>query len=239
MTRPLFMAIAAACAVAAVPAVAGTTAATEADVARSLGVPVHGVPGAKVTFVTRPPSGTPVAVSDTRRPAFGSTGPYVVLSTGDATVADAANTSPKTGTDNGGGPVRDGAERDVLVVRVDFATPVNGCVLTFHYQFLTEEFPEHGSAFDDAFVAELDLSTWTAVGGTVRAPSAFAVETAGAAAVSAATATGSTYDGGTPPRVASTVVPASGPHSLYLSVFDVRDNLYDSAVYVDNLVVGC
>lgn len=222
------------------PASAATTATADpAALVGVLGPPLHGVPGASATFLALPPTGTPAGVSDTVRPGFVTTGQYVVLSTGEAVSADLPNSSPKTTGDNGGGAIRDGAERDVVVLRVDFETPVSGCVLTFEYQFLTEEFPEFvGSGFGDAFVAELDLSTWSAATGAVSAPNAFVVESVGSTALVAATAAGSTYDAAKPaPGVARVVVPTSGAHSLYLSVFDVGDNRYDTAVFVDNLVV--
>ncbi len=235
-------AAAAAAAAAFLPTAAATTSeAGAAQLVAAIGVPLHGVPGAVGTFVSRPPAGSPAAVSDTTRPGFPATGPYVVLSTGNALSADDPNTSPKTSADNGGGAVRDGDERDVVVLRIDFTTPVLGCLLTFAYQFLSEEFPEFTSSpFSDAFVAELDLSTWSAVGGTVRAPSAFVIETVGTTPWHEAGATGSTYDGGKPVTgVAQVPIPSSGRHSLYLSLFDLVDNLYDTAVFVDNLVVGC
>ena len=226
--------------VAAQPAGAATTpAADPAALVAVLGPPLHGVPGASATFVTLPPGGAPTAVSDTVRPGFPTTGEYVVLSTGDAASADLPNASPKTTGDNGGGAVRDGAERDVVVLRVDFETPVSGCVLSFGYQFLSEEYPEFvGQPFGDAFVAELDTTSWSAASGSVVAPHAFVLETVGATALTPHTASGSTYDGAKPaPGVARVTVPTSGAHSLYLSLFDVGDNRYDTAVFVDNLVV--
>lgn len=225
--------------VAAPPAYAATTGTADpADLVKVIGLPLHGVPGATATFVSLPPGGSPAAVSDTARTGFPTTGPYVVLSTGDAVSADLPNSSPKTTGDNAGGAVRDGAERDVVVLRIDFETPVSGCVLTFDYQFLTEEYPEFaGSPFGDAFVAELDLSTWSATSGAVTAPNAFVLETVGSTALTPHTASGSTYDGAKPaPGVARVEVPTSGSHSLYLSVFDVGDNRYDTAVFIDNLV---
>jgi hypothetical protein len=226
--------------VTALPAQAATTATVDpVSLVAVLGPPLHGVPGASAEFVALPPSGVPAGVSDTVRPGFPTTGPYVVLSTGEAASADLPNDSPKTTGDNGGGPLRDGAERDVVVLRVDFETPVSGCVLTFDYQFLTEEFPEFGGpAFGDAFVAELDLSTWSVTSGTVTAPNAFVLETAGSTTLIAAAATGSTYDAAKPaPGIGRVVVPTSGAHRLYLSLFDVGDTRYDTAVFVDNLLI--
>jgi hypothetical protein len=52
--------------------------------------------------------------------------------------------------------------------------------------------------------------------------------------MTAADAIGTTYDGATPLLAASTPV-TSGAHSLYLSIFDQGDDIYDSAVFLDNV----
>ena len=51
-------------------------------------------------------------------------------------------------------------------------------------------------------------------------------------------AAGTTYDGATVLLSASTEITTPGAHTLYLSIFDQADEIYDSAVFVDNLVVG-
>lgn len=220
------------------PARADTSPAGPGVLLAAIGPASLGVPGARGAFEARPPSGTPTGVSDTTVPAFPTGGAFVVLSTGDATLADPSNDSPKTTGDNGGGATRDGAERDVVTLRIDFTTVAPACVVTFEYAFLSEEYPEWvGQPFGDAFVAELDATTWSAAYGEVTAPNAFVLETAGRSVLTAPGATGTTYDGGTGPALARVLVPASGPHSLYLSVFDVGDNRYDSAVLLDNLVL--
>ena len=55
--------------------------------------------------------------------------------------------------------------------------------------------------------------------------------------MTAANATGTTYDGATPLLGASTPI-TPGTHSLYLSIFDQGDDIYDSAAFLDNLVLG-
>ncbi len=60
------------------------------------------------------------------------------------------------------------------------------------------------------------------------------VKTAG---MNAANAAGTTYDGATPLLRASTPVTAGG-HSVFLTIFDQGDNAYDSAVFLDNLVLA-
>jgi hypothetical protein len=52
--------------------------------------------------------------------------------------------------------------------------------------------------------------------------------------MSAANAAGTTYDGATPLLSASTQV-SPGPHSLFLSIFDQGDDIYDSATLIDRL----
>lgn len=61
-----------------------------------------------------------------------------------------------------------------------------------------------------------------------------AVDTVGPTIVSAGEAAGTTYDAATGTLTAKSPVTA-GAHSVYLSVFDAGDGIYDSAVFLDNL----
>ena len=63
------------------------------------------------------------------------------------------------------------------------------------------------------------------------------VNSSGNTAMSAANANGTTYDGATPLLVAQHSI-TPGTHTLYLSIFDQGDQVYDSAVLLDNLIVG-
>ena len=103
-----------------------------------------------------------------------------------------------------------------------------------------------GSSVNDGFVAELDSSTWTTVDSVINAPNNFAfdpsgdvisINSSGATSMTAANATGTTYDGATPLLGASTPI-TPGTHSLYLSIFDQGDDILDSAAFLDNLVLG-
>jgi hypothetical protein len=201
------------------------------------------------SFVTHPPQGTPNAVVTgdlSYFPQHGDT--FGLMTTGAAQSADDANSSTRTAAFNGGKPVRGNTDRDVVVLKVDFNAP-NGtnCLSLGSFAFYSEEFPEWvGSAFNDAFIAELDTSDWTTNGSVISAPNNFAfdpqgkvisINSTGEAAMSAANAAGTTYDGATALLQASkTVTP--GSHSLFLSIFDQGDEDYDSAVMVDNIVVG-
>jgi len=197
-------------------------------------------------FTALPPRGNPAAVSTTALGEFPSSGgSYGILSTGDATVAANPNGSPETGTENGGVLTR--GARDVTTLRIDFDVPVTKSCLSLRFRFYSEEFPEYvGARYNDAFIAELDESTWDAAGTvnpTINAPRNFAFDTrrnqisvngAGPASVSRSLASGSTYDGATQRLRASTPV-SPGRHSLYLTIFDQGDPLFDSAVLLDRL----
>jgi hypothetical protein len=130
------------------------------------------------------------------------------------------------------------------------AHPEEGQLLSFRFRFLSDEYPEFvGDEFNDAFIAELNASNWTAAtkqDPSIDAPRNFAVTTdrqpirinrAGATAMTAARAKGTTYDGATRILRASTRVNRATRH-LYLSIFDQGDRVYDSAVFIDKLIVG-
>jgi hypothetical protein len=135
-------------------------------------------------------TGTPIGIADSgsTRPPFprdGST--YLVLSTATRRIADQpdqAGTYPSV--DDLGGQVRDrgAGALDVTVMQVIFPHPVGGAsggliagCLDFDFRFLSEEYPSRlGSAYDDAFVAELDGSSWTTpatLAPGITAPDAF------------------------------------------------------------------
>lgn len=200
------------------------------------------VTGATITEL--PPFGNPAAVSDTPLALFPLNGPnYMMLSSGDTKDADNPNDSDSLSTNNGASNGRGGPGAfDLVTVRVDLDVPADVNCLTFDYRFLTEEFDEFvGSDFNDAFLAELDASTFLLQDdGAIVATNNFAVgpdgspTTVKAAGTSADNALGTTYDGATPVLRATTPI-TPGAHSIYLSVFDVSDAIYDSTAFVDNL----
>ena len=197
-----------------------------------------------------PLSGTPNAVADSATalggfPTAGST--YTILTSGDTNLADDPNDAGNSGVDLGGGNVRGDTGFDVTILKIDLNVPQGRNCLTFDFRFLSDEFPELvNSSYNDAFIAELDTSDWSTSGSDITAPHNFAfdpsnnvisINAAGAASMSAGQATGTTYDGATPLLSASSPV-AAGAHSLYLSIFDQGDGVYDSAVFLDNLFLG-
>lgn len=207
-------------------------------------------------FVAIPPSGTPHAVSDTPLTDFpqdGST--YGLLTTGDAGLADDPDDSGSSGVNNNGPSVRGNSDFDVSILRIDMSPQFYTNCLRLDFRFLSEEFPEYvDSDFNDAFVAELNQSTWTTQDSTIDAPDNFAfdsngdvvsVNTTGREAMTEGEAEGVTYDGSTSTWTASTPIEVGdnngdlpGVHSIYLSIFDQGDHVYDSAVFADNLRFG-
>jgi hypothetical protein len=233
-------------------AIAPTTSAP--DLAAAIAVDPATVTGA--SFVTIPPGGTADAVSTTSLAGFPTDGSsYAILTTGDATAAanPNANSPDDPGPDDdqsaadGGGNVRGDSDFDATILKIDLQVPAGANCLSIDFRFLSEEYPEYvGQAFNDAFVAELDSSTWTTSGSTISAPNNFAfapgnvpisVNATGSSSVSPANAAGTTYDAATALLTASTPV-TPGTHSIYLSIFDDGDDILDSAVFLDDLVLG-
>jgi Ca2+-binding RTX toxin-like protein len=200
------------------------------------------ISGAELTEA--PPTGNPAAVSDTPLALFPLNGlNYTILSSGNARDANNANDSDSLSTDNGSSDGRGGPGAfDLVTLRVDLNVPPDFNCLTVDYRFLTEEFDEFvGSQFNDVFLAELDASTFLLQDdGSIVATNNFAQgpdgnpTTVNSAGTSADNALGTTYDGATPILRASTPI-TPGPHSVYLSVFDVADAIFDSTAFIDNL----
>jgi hypothetical protein len=197
------------------------------------------------SFVTVPPEGTPNAVSTTAFPGFPVVGSsYGILTSGDANLADDPNVAPNSGVDNGGDNVRGDTDFDVTILKVDLSVPQGDNCLSVDFRFLSEEFPEFvGSPFNDAFIAELETSNWSTSGSTISAPNNFAfdpngevvsVNSTGVANVTPEEAAGTTYDGATVPLRAQQVV-SPGARSLFLTIFDQGDAIFDSAVFLDRL----
>lgn len=203
------------------------------------------------SWVERPTEGKPTGIVVAPVTGFPTHGPTAaILGTGDVDRIAEPNESRSTTTylDPVGNPVRGHSDVDVTVLKIDFNVPPGvNCLSEFDFRFLSEEYEEFaGSPFNDAFIAELDESTWTTNGYEIEAPDNFAFDPAGsvisinAAGVTSMTAgfgVGTTYDGGTPRLRAKTPI-TPGAHSLYLSIFDQSDQRYDSVVVIDNLNFG-
>ena len=213
-------------------------------------------------FVAAPPLDSPNGTANsalTQFPTNGST--FGILTSG--SVANADDPGLFTSVNLGGGNVRGNTDFDVSILQINLDAPLASNCLTFDFKFLSEEYPFYvGSQFNDAFIAELDVSNWTTSGSTITAPNNFAfdasndvvsVNSTGIGGITQAQGAGTAYDGGgstviAPPAGGSAgggtvLLSAStqitpGLHSLYLSIFDQGDQILDSAVFLDNLVVG-
>jgi hypothetical protein len=178
---------------------------------------------------------------------------YAILSSGDVNAVGSLLTNESEETsfpflDHFSEPLSpnrgEGAE-DWTVFKVNVSVPGGDNCLALDYRFLSEEFPEFvGSPFNDAFIAEVDSTGWAVEdGGDLVRPNDFAASPAGEpisvnglgeTAVNEAEAGGTYFDAAT--GLITTKTPISpGAHSIYLSIFDASDPIYDSAVFLDNL----
>jgi len=202
-------------------------------------------------YVAKPPFGTPTAVATDPLASFPTGGAgtdYGLITTGDATLAPLPNESGDDGVSDGGGNVRGNTDYDVTVLAIHIDVPANtNCLVGMDFRFLSDEYPEYvGTRYNDAFIAEVDRTTWTTRGSEIDAPDNFAfdptgnpitINAAGVTSMTAEAATGTIYDGATPLLTAATPI-SPGAHTIYLSIFDQGDQIYDSAVLIDNLRLG-
>jgi hypothetical protein len=209
------------------------------------------------------PAGTPNGTSTTPLAEFPSEGSsFGILTTGN--VKSVPNTATFASTDLHGGNIRGNTDFDVTLLKADLTVQPGANCLTFDFKFLSEEYPGFvNTGYNDAFVAELDTSTWTTSGSTITAPNDFAfdgshqavsINSTGLGSMSAANGAGTAYNGTqsynanffAPPgnaggatgllHASTQVTP--GSHSIYFSIFDQGDHRLDSAAFLDNLTVG-
>jgi hypothetical protein len=212
-----------------------------------------------------PPGGNPVGTGDSGPAPFPlDTGAFLVMSTGDATQADHADLPGVFPDVSDLGPVlseRGSAARDLTVLQIPFVSPQGAAggaplpaCLSFDFRFLSEEYPTRlGSAFNDAFIAELDSTPWMTSGpsgSVISAPNNFAalpngqpvtINSTGLATMSPAEAAGTPYGAATVllhAQVLAPAAPVTAPHTLFLSLFDHGDLAEDSAVFIDNLALA-
>jgi len=212
-------------------------------------------PGAGIAYNPIPATGNPVGVADSvifPFPRVGTT--FLVLSTGDATLGDQPDPETFASVSDGGATVagRGDTARDVTVLQIPFTAPAGSegfvSCLSFDYRFLSEEYPDFlDSQFNDAFIAEVDPTLWTTSGSVISGlgndfaldPNGLPVtiKSTGPTSMSPAEAAGTPYGGATALLRAQTPVTA-GAHTLYLSIFDQQDAVYDTAAFVDNLTLA-
>lgn len=192
-----------------------------------------------------PPNG-PAAVENAPLDSFPTAGSdFGILTTGDPLLADQPNNAEDSGRVNGGSDnIRGDTDFDTTILRMNVMVPTGANCVSMDYRFLSDEFPEFvGTSFNDAFIAEIDNSTWTDSGTTISAPNDFATKTGnsgvsvngvGPVAVFPAESAGTTYDASTGLVTTKTTI-TPGAHTIFLSIFDQGDHSYDSAAFVDNL----
>ena len=232
---------------AVLPASAETSDPSAGQLAAALANGSNVITGAE--YIEGPPSGAAVLVGTREIAGFPREGEsFALMSTGVAGNAYNSNDQPDLSSDFGRPSTRSNAIYDVTVLKVDITVPAAAnCLLGVDFRFFSEEYPEYvGSSYNDAFLAEVDESTWTVTGNEIDAPGNFAfdqqgnpitINAAGAASMTAELAAGTTYDGGTDLLTAAAPL-TPGRHSLYFSLFDNGDGSYDSTVMIDNIRVG-
>jgi uncharacterized repeat protein (TIGR01451 family) len=219
------------------------------DIANAIARDPAQVTGA--SWANIPAGGTPDAVSTTVAGSFPvHGGAYGLLTSGNAALAFGTQAFEASVIDDALA-ARGPWGFDVSVLKIDVNVPETANCLWVRFAYDSEEFPEYvpTGTYNDGFVAELDGSTWTTSGThdqpVISAPDNFAfdplgnvvsVKSTGATSMSAASAVGTVYDGGTALLAAATPITA-GAHSVYFSIFDMRDRLLDSAVFLDDLVL--
>ncbi len=189
------------------------------------------------------PAGHAAAVATESLAGFGgASNPFLVLSSGDATLAPNASQSPNASVANNGGTR--GEAQDVVALRLSFKVPAGTNCISLKFRYLSEEYPEYvNTTYNDGFTAEVDPTTpWTMAGHTITAPDNFAFMpghkfvSINSATMSAGAAAGTVYDGATDLLTAATPV-TPGVHSLVLSVWDDGDMNYDSAAFIDDIAI--
>jgi hypothetical protein len=207
------------------------------------------VAGANVTssyFVEGPPSPSAAGVFTQAAGGLPTTGAdYLVLSTGRAGyLFDAGQSNGQFGVTSKRGQ----NIYDATTLRIDLNVPSGvNCLVGFDFRFYSDEYPQYvGSNFNDAFIVELDKSTWTVDGQEITAPRNFAfdelgnpitINSAGPWTINEKNASGTSFNGATSMLRATTPV-TPGKHSLFLSIFDMGDSALDSAVLLDGIKFG-
>ncbi len=170
-------------------------------------------------------------------------GSFAILATGTAATAETDNNSESTSTTLTG--LNNTQGNDMVQLTLELRVPTGATCMSFDFSFYSEEFPEFvGTTFNDVFTAELNGTDLTIVGNQVIAPLNFAFDSDGnlisVNTVFGVTAnTGTTYDGATPFIRANSPIDAGATSvTLTLSIQDLGDSIYDSAVFIDNFFWG-
>jgi hypothetical protein len=244
-SRRFGLALAGCIAFAAIAAPSAGAAITGTNTAGTLAGALSSVPVTSSSLDVSPSAAPPFAngTADSPLAGFPTNGnTFAILTTGDVALADTPNDSESSGENLDYNPPGRGDANDPTTLGLGFNVSPNDNCLNLDYRFFSEEFPEFvGSSFNDRFIAELDSTNWSAAGQASTAPLDFAargtqisINSIGPTAVSPANAAGTTYDAAS--ALVTTKTPVTpGAHTVYLSIFDASDHIYDSAVFLDNL----
>ncbi|WP_062379687.1 choice-of-anchor L domain-containing protein [Demequina pelophila] len=166
---------------------------------------------------------------------------YVILSTGVA--ADVPGGDPVDDLSTELGDARGADGNDLSQLSLTLVPPAGARCLALDYQLLSEEYPEFlDGEYNDVFTAELGRSDVTVAGDRIEAPRSFAVDPDGEIATVGTVlgfgrATDTGMDGTTVALEAHTRFVAGaedGRFTLVLSVQDIGDSVYDTAVLLDS-----
>lgn len=163
---------------------------------------------------------------------------FAILSTGLAADASLPNDSGGHSTTLSG--LNNDQGEDLVRLHLQLKVPSDINCASFDFAYYSEEFPEYvGSIYNDTFTAQLNNSLLsTDQNDKVVALGNFAFDTQ-ENVISVNTVfgisevTGTTYDGVTPLLRAHTAVVPNATIDVYLSVQDLGDSIYDSAVFLD------
>jgi hypothetical protein len=227
------------------PASASAAITTSNDPATLAGALNNGAPIGAPTFAEPATlTGTPHGTSDDAPaiagfPTNGAT--FTILTSGDASVAGTPTASASADLNFGQGHGFEGATGDAWdtsTLSIPLNVPAGVNCLSFNHRFFSED--AGSQTFNDAFLAMLDQPAFSVnQNGDISAPTNFAFDETGhlvnaTGSLDAANATGTAYTEGTQLLTARTPI-TQGAHTLYLSIFDVGDEIVDSAVFLDNL----
>lgn len=165
-------------------------------------------------------------------------GTFAILSTGVVGSADNPNNSTKTS--EALGRLNNEQGKDLVELYLTLRPPSDAVCLAFDYAFYTEEYPEYfgppgRGKYPGARNDNLDYDdVFTATIGTGQALETFASDSVSTLDFSGST--GTTYDGVAGPFTAvARLRPGDRPVAyVVLSIEDITDAIYDSAVFLDN-----
>ena len=158
----------------------------------------------------------------------GADNDFLVLSSGVASGVTGANTSGSQGTDLGETGVA--GDKGTISFTINVPVSTQNQKFKFDFVFLSEEFPEYvGSQFNDIFTATVNGSNVAKdqFGNVISVNNAF---------FSGESAAGTIFDGRTSKLTAAYNVPAgTATLDIVLTLEDVGDGIYDSAIFIDNV----